>query len=88
MVKQSERSPRSIKTMGISLQQFNFKIIHRKRKEHVVPDCLSRTVLTINNMKLNKVTNDKWYEKMCERVRIDPLTLRSGKFTFKNCISM
>lgn len=63
----------------LRLQQYDFEIIHRKGKEHVVPDCLSRAVPIINNMTLNEGTNDKWYEKMCERVRIDPLKFKEWR---------
>lgn len=65
----------------LRLQQYNFDIIHRKGKEHVVPDCLSRAVPVIDNINLPIVTDehDKWYERMCERVRENSLKFRQWR---------
>lgn len=51
---------------AVRLQQYNFKIIHRKGKEHVVPDCLSRSVPLIDLVDV--VIRDRWYDSMLEKV--------------------
>lgn len=57
---------------AVRLQQFDFEIIHRKGKDHVVPDLLSRTVPEINTVATTNVS-DKWYQNMCKKVRDNPL---------------
>lgn len=47
---------------AVRLQQYDFDIIHRKGKEHLVPDALSRTVpeietISANSVQINNVTN-------------------------------
>lgn len=66
---------------AVRLQQFNFKIIHRKGKDNVVPDTLSRSVRIVNtifevsNSEDDDVDSDGWYKRMLEKVRA-----HSGKF--------
>lgn len=57
---------------SVRLQQYNFKIIHRKGKEHVVPDCLSRSV-PVNCVEPSVTIKDPWYRKMHFRILKDPL---------------
>lgn len=64
---------------ALRLQQYDFDIIHRKGKEHVVPDLLSRAVPEINtlaipnNDRLLVTSHDRWYNKMINCVRKNPL---------------
>lgn len=66
---------------AVRLQQYDFEIIHRKGKEHVVPDTLSRSVPAVdavdNNQDLNlpeepSLPTDRWYLGMLEKVRKYP----------------
>jgi hypothetical protein len=51
------------------LSQFSFELIHRKGKEHVIPDCLSRiNVGSIDNAS----TQDPWYLDLIKRVTDKP----------------
>lgn len=62
----------------LRLQQFDFEVIHRKGRDHIVPDLLSRTVpeITIVSAIENNTTpiKDKWYIKMVELVEAQPLS--------------
>lgn len=51
------------------LSQFNFDIIHRKGKDHVIPDCLSR--VHINSINVCNI-NDKWYHELFDNVKNKP----------------
>ena len=72
----------------LRLQQFNFDVIHRKGKEHVVPDALSRAVidnpsligsdLEICEIQLNNI-RDKWYLKLMSQVNKNPLSFPSWR---------
>lgn len=55
---------------AVRLQQYDFEIVHRKGKDHVVPDTLSRSVPAIETIEVldKSVTTDKWYKKMYDRV--------------------
>lgn len=61
---------------ALRLQQFDFDLIHRKGREHVVPDCLSRSVPAINSIEGNKTEEteikDVWYLKMLRLVKGNP----------------
>lgn len=62
---------------AVRLQQYDFTILHRKGKDHVVPDLLSRAVPNIDEVKL-RVPNtigidDKWYTNMCKKISSNPL---------------
>lgn len=63
----------------LRLQSYNFDIIHRKGKENVVPDCLSRAVpscsaLTVDeHPEVSVSTGDRWYDKMVKNVQFKPL---------------
>src|SRR5699024_46198 len=62
----------------LKLQQYDFTLVHRKGKEHVVPDMLSRSVPD-NNAVFSSVNNvshvglDNWYTTMLHRVAEYPL---------------
>lgn len=83
---------------AVKLQQYDFKVIHRKGKDHVVPDLLSRAVpniecLMAERLPLNifgyefSVTTDRWYLKMLSNVRDNPLSYPKwrvqGDYLFK-----
>lgn len=61
----------------VKLQQYDFNIIHRRGKDNVVPDALSRTVPVITELShtplLFENYRDPWYAKMIDRVTNDPL---------------
>lgn len=43
---------------AVRLQHFDFKLIHRKGKDHVVFDCLSRSVLVLDVVSKTRDTLD------------------------------
>lgn len=57
---------------SVRLQQYDFTIIHRKGKDHVVPDALSRSVPVIDLIANSVSTTDQWYLKMYNLVRKFP----------------
>lgn len=61
---------------AVRLQQFDFEIIHRKGKEHVVPDLLSRAVPEIAVIQTPGVDSssvkDKWFQGMFRKIRDQP----------------
>lgn len=64
----------------LRLQQYDYKIIHRKGKDHVVPDALSRLVssddsspLAVNLIQVIDI-RDPWYAKMVRLVTQKPLS--------------
>ncbi|XP_055913098.1 uncharacterized protein LOC129946788 [Eupeodes corollae] len=62
---------------AIRLQQFDFKIIHRKGKEHVVPDMLSRGVPEVAGV--SEADSDPWVIKMKSQVEKSPLEYPSWR---------
>ena len=66
---------------AIRLQPYHFQIIHRKGKDHCVPDCLSRAVPFIKDITpqvmsietTTESTTDRWYLKMKEDVSQNPV---------------
>lgn len=57
---------------AVRLQQFDFDVIHRKGKYHVVPDALSRSVPKIDTIEIQPETSDNWYCKLRRAVQINP----------------
>lgn len=60
---------------SVRLQQYDFEIIHRKGKEHLVPDALSRSVPIVNIVTHYSETPsaDRWYVKLLESVQSQPI---------------
>lgn len=64
---------------ALRLQPFNFTLLHRKGKEHVVPDLLSRnplesvpTEVIVNSLTIQFPIKDKWYLKMMDSIKKKP----------------
>lgn len=58
----------------LRLQPYSFTLVHRKGKEHVVPDLLSRSTLEDKHGRvsaLEKSEGDKWYSKMMGEVQVN-----------------
>lgn len=62
---------------AVRMQQFEFDIIHRKGKDHVVPDMLSRSVPVLAG--ISDQTNDPWIEKMIGKIEKNPLSFPSWR---------
>lgn len=70
---------------SVRLQQYDFRIVHRRGKENVVPDLLSRSVPVVDcvaemvvsggkaNGKVTDTVSDKWYLRMFRKVEENPL---------------
>jgi transposase InsO family protein len=77
----------------LRLQGFDFEVIHRKGKEHVVPDTLSRIPdeeLEVNILD-SSTTSDEWYTKLIAKVTENqekyPEFKVEGEKLFKYCKS-
>lgn len=60
----------------LKLQMYDFKIVHRKGKDHIVPDMLSRAVPVVDVCDTKGVdlqSSDKWYGRLVEKVQKRPL---------------
>uniref|UniRef100_A0A1Y1L0V4 RNA-directed DNA polymerase n=1 Tax=Photinus pyralis TaxID=7054 RepID=A0A1Y1L0V4_PHOPY len=61
---------------AVAMQQYDFEIIHRKGREHVVPDCLSRAVPVVDfvhNISHNpNNASDKWFDSLRESIVLQP----------------
>lgn len=57
---------------AVRLQQYHFTIVHRKGKEHVVPDALSRSVPIIDSITTPTETQDRWYLRLVDGVKKSP----------------
>lgn len=62
---------------SVRLQQYDFKIVHRAGKDHVVPDTLSRNIPEEGVFNLAVVDSaglrDNWYKSMVRKVSKDPI---------------
>lgn len=56
---------------ALRLQTYDFAIIHKKGKDHVVPDALSRSVETVEITDF-KTTTDPWYKVLIEKISLNP----------------
>lgn len=70
---------------SLKLQQYSFDVIHRKGKEHVVPNMLSRSVPVVDSIEVTDDIgvegNDKWYSNMVFKVQNNPLRYPSWRVT-------
>lgn len=71
---------------SLRLQQYTFKIEHRKGKDNVVPDMLSRSVPVLDSVdvcELNaEVTcTDVWYSRMLQNVQSSPLKFSNWRIS-------
>jgi hypothetical protein len=59
------------------LQVFDFDIVHRKGKDKVVPDCLSRAVVPVqaqlDQLGVNSGSGDKWIDNLIQKISTNPL---------------
>lgn len=60
---------------ALRLQQFDYEVIHRRGKDHVLPDALSRCVPADTEINTIEITDikDSWYHKMRDRIKKQPL---------------
>lgn len=54
---------------AVRLKQSDFTIIHRKGKDHVVPDALSRSVPVVDMLQEAKTIRDRWYLRLIDNIR-------------------
>lgn len=57
---------------ALRLQGYDYEIVHRKGREHCVPDALSRAVPSVAYVAFPEDVRDRWYCRMKERVAEDP----------------
>ncbi|XP_071051474.1 uncharacterized protein [Onthophagus taurus] len=57
---------------AVRLQQYDFRIIHRRGKDNVVPDALSRAVPIVDCVQIEQI-QDKWWKRVYESVLGEPL---------------
>lgn len=57
---------------AMKMQQHDFEIIHRKGKEHLLPDWLSRSVPSACTIVEPNSLPDKWFSRMLDAVRKEP----------------
>jgi len=69
---------------AVRLQQYDYKVIHRKGKDQEAPDALSRSPLPYNGISVDLITleeetKDHWYKKMMGKVSSNPDSYPSWK---------
>ncbi|KAK9694887.1 RNase H-like domain found in reverse transcriptase [Popillia japonica] len=57
---------------AVQLQQYDYTIIHRKGKFHVVPDALSRSVPKVDLINISADSKDKYYLRLLDGVKTNP----------------
>lgn len=57
---------------ALRLQQYDFEIVHRKGKDHLVPDALSRAVPDVEEVAITSTDLDEWYANMIHKVTDSP----------------
>lgn len=61
---------------SVRLQQYDFDVVHRRGKENVVPDALSRAVPVVNEVieqpSIFPDHGDAWYSNMMEKIKKHP----------------
>lgn len=62
----------SLARWAVRLQQFTFEIKHRKGREHVVPDALSRSVPILDEISTENGISDRWLDKLRLKIESSP----------------
>ncbi len=57
---------------AIKLQQYDFDLIHRKGKNHIVPDALSRNLEVSELLCESAITQDDYYRQLMEKIKENP----------------
>lgn len=74
---------------SLRLQPYDFEIVHRRGKENVVPDALSRSVQVNLISIIPEIITDRWYLSMKEKVLNQPLSFLNWRVEedrlFKQC---
>lgn len=62
---------------SVRLQQYDFEVVHRRGKDNIVPDALSRSVPVVDELHHQVDTfpnhGDTWYSKMLKNINSHPL---------------
>lgn len=57
---------------ALRLQGYDYVIVHRKGREHCVPDALSRAVPEVSAVDVEEDRLDRWYRRMRTKVKEEP----------------
>lgn len=65
---------------AVRLQQFDFTIEHRKGKDHLIPDLLSRSVeADVKLVDISPNIQDLWYRQLRDKIRANPASFADWK---------